>query len=464
MILRFCKENNGSVLNEYLATFTACILYFLVGVHTGWTSPYIPKLVKSEDYPFDISDEAASYIAIFGPIGDVFGEIASMLIVDRIGRKNTLLVLGTPMLASSLLIYFSNTSPSFIYIARFLGGITVGTIMSIFTMYTSEVARPSIRGKLGVIGVFVFIAGIITVNIVGKYLNFYQSSLIFIVIAVCFFISFYFMPESPYYLLMKNKHREAEKSLKFFRRTEVIEEELISLVKVIERQLSEKGNFRDLFSIDSNRKAVLLMVFGRILQQITGATAFTMYAQDLLSDSKDFIEPQFAVMVIFSIQTVIVLISGRLSDKFGRVPLIIISTASTSSTLFLFGVYFTLRDYTSVGLPTWIPFFLLLLFFIFFLIGIGSLLGVMLGEYFSASIKSKAICVSNITYSITVIFTTKLYQVCNDYIHISVSFYFFAVCTLIGTLFIRSCYPETKGKTLEEIQMELKHSNQNGTS
>ncbi|KAK9886738.1 hypothetical protein WA026_018393 [Henosepilachna vigintioctopunctata] len=452
-----CSDNNDkSQFNEYLATTTASILSFLVGIHTGWTSPFIPKLLNSEHYPFDISKEASSYIAIFGPIGDIFGEICSMLIVDRIGRKTTYVVLGFPMLLSSILIYFSNISPIMLYTARFLGGISMGTVVSIYPIYTSEISRPSIRGKLGVMGLFFYISGMIVVNFAGKYLNIQQTALISMTVTIIFLLSFLLIPETPYFLLMKKKFKKAEQSLKFFRRTQDVNKELISLSEDVNRQLSENGNFKNLFDIDSNRRALFLIVMGRIFQELTGATAFTMYAQDILKDSREILEPQFATMLIYVVQAVSAPISGILSDKFGRVSLTVLSTASSSLVLMLLAIYFTLRDNTSYAMPVWCAVFFLGVFYISFQIGIGSLIAVILGELFSTSIKSKAICVANISFSLTVIVATKFYQVSTDYMQTCVCFYVFALSTLIGTFFIKFLYPETKGKTLEEIQMELK--------
>ncbi|KAL3271131.1 hypothetical protein HHI36_021628 [Cryptolaemus montrouzieri] len=236
MLLKFFngKTDNG-VRNEYLAVITGCFIYFSVGAHTGWTSPFIPKL-QSDDYPFEVTNEAASYIAIAGPIGDIFGEIISTLIVDRIGRKATILMTGIPILTSNILIYFSYMSPILIYTARFLGGISMGSVMSISTMYIAEISRPAIRGKLGVFSAFSFIAGLITVNLLGNYLDMHQTALIFATVIVVFFVAYSGVPETPYYLIMKGKLEKAECSLHFLRRTKNVEKNYCNSPKML------KGN------------------------------------------------------------------------------------------------------------------------------------------------------------------------------------------------------------------------------
>ncbi|XP_045467192.1 facilitated trehalose transporter Tret1-like [Harmonia axyridis] len=449
------SKNDGSVLNEYLAVIAACTAFFTLGVHQGWTSPSIPKL-QSPEYPFEISNEEASYITMFASLGDIFGEILCSIFVDRIGRKKTMLYSGFPILFSFIFIYFSYYTPVVLYIARLLGGICFGVIMSISPIYTSEISRPRIRGKLGVLGACSFIFGLVAVNLVGTYLNIQETALIFAIIAMVFLFTFSLMPETPYYLLMINKVQEAEKSLVFFRRSTNVKSELQSLTDDVERQMSERGEFKDLILNETNRKALILMIFARIFQQMTGATVFAMYTQHLLSSMDEVFQPHIAILSIYTLQAFVVLLSGNLSDKFGRVPLMVCSAASCFITLMLQGGYFTIRDFTNLGLPLWTPALLLAVYYFLFQIGLGSLLNIMLGEMFSASIKPKAICVVNMTLSLTIMFTAKLYQVCSDYLHISVCFYIFAASSFISVFFFKFFFLETKGKTLEEIQMELK--------
>ncbi|XP_044763230.1 facilitated trehalose transporter Tret1-like [Coccinella septempunctata] len=449
------SKNDGGVFNEYLAVIAACTVFFTLGVHQGWTSPSIPKL-QSPEYPFDISNEEASYITISAPLGDIFGEILSATVVDRIGRKNTMFFAGFPILLSFVLIYFSYLTPVVLYAARFLGGVCFGVIMSISPIYTSELSRPEIRGKLGVLGACSFIYGLVAVNFVGTYFDIQVTALIFAVFALVFLVIFAQMPETPYYLLMRKRVEEAEESLSFFRRMKNVKGELQSLIDDVERQMSERGEYKDLLLNLTNRKALILLVLARIFQQMTGATVFAMYTQHLLSSVEDVIQPHFAIVIIYLIQAFVVLISGNLSDKYGRVPLMTLSAASCFFTLLLQGGYFTIRDFTDYGLPVWTPALLLGVYYILFQIGLGSLLNIMLGEMFSASIKPKAICVVNMTLSLTIMITAKFYQVCADYLHVSVCFYTFAGCSLVAAFFFKFFFLETKGKTLEEIQMELK--------
>lgn len=452
-----CYSGKNTIYISILYFFlfvSACIIYFECGVHIGWTSPSLAKL-QSEDYPFEISNEEASYMAILGPLGDIVGEISYTFFADKIGRRNTLLFSGLPMISAWCFIYLSFLSPILIYIARFLGGICMGICISVTPMYTAEISRPKIRGKLGVLSVTAFASGIIAVNLIGKFLSIHQSALIFMSVVIVFLTTFPLMPKSPYYLLMKNQKEAAARSLRFFRRTSNVSKEVLSLTSDVQRQLSETGSYKDIFTIETNRKAVTMMILARVIQQLTGATALTMYGQHLLQDSSEIIEPQFAITIITICQVVCSVLCGTISDRFGRVPLLVYSTGVSAVNLLLMGIYFTLKDYTDLTPPVVTPILVFGIYFVFFQIGIGSLLNVLLGEMFSASVKPKAICLANITYSLVVLFTTKFYQISYDYLHISVFFYSFAICTFFGAIYFKMRFIETKGKGLEQIQMEL---------
>ncbi|KAK9876089.1 hypothetical protein WA026_011196 [Henosepilachna vigintioctopunctata] len=408
-------------------------------MYAGWTSPFIPKLLRGEDYPFKITNEVASYIAVFGPVGEVFGELLAMLLVDKLGRRMTLLALGTTMLFSSIFIYFSFMSPILLFLARFCGGISLGSVLCVNPIYISEISRPQIRGKLGVMMAFLYSAGTASINMIGNY-----------------YMAFSLMPESPYFLLMKKDVQAAAKSLNFFRMSQNVDKELTTLNLAVLRQLGESKRYKDIFVVKSNRKALLLMSFGRMTQILTGSTAFIMYAQNLLADSKNFVEPQFAVIVIYFVQACLTPFTGYFCDKWGRVPLLVSSSAVCSLCLISLGGYFVLKDFEDLRLPISCPVFILGFFYMSYQLGLGSVIDVLAGELFSTSIKSRAICFASMFFSVAIIISTKFYQISTDYWHPSVAPFVFAIFAILGAICIRKYFPETKGKSLEEIQQELK--------
>ncbi|XP_072379115.1 facilitated trehalose transporter Tret1-like [Diabrotica undecimpunctata] len=449
----------GKTWPQYMAVMTALIAMLNAGIHFGWPSPSLPKIM-SDEYKFNISSEEASYITIIGPFGDILGSILYPSLVDKIGRQKTILLIAVPQILSMTMIYFSFFSKLLLYSARFIGGLAEAGCFTILPLYIGEVAEPKVRGVLGSLFSFVFIIGIFLINSVGSYVSIHTAALIFLVLPVIFVFIFFKMPESPYFHIMKSDFNKAEKCLQVLRRKQRVERELTTLVNDINRQMSEPGRYKDLFVIQSNRLACMVMFGLRIIQQLSGTSPISLYMQIIFEKSTDIMSKDLASILIFGLQLSVNFTAVLIVDKIGRKPLLITSCLGCSMILTTMSIYFILQDNTKLNLASlnFVPLVGIVLFTIFFAIGQGNVVNLMMGEMFSSSIKAKASCLMNIIFAIFMMLTTKLFQLTSDYFGMYVPFLFFATCQLLGVAFSYFVVPETKGKSLEEIQQELKKS------
>lgn len=378
--------------------------------------------------------------------------------LDVIGRKKTILYSGLPQFLSFILIALSNYSPILLYIARFTGGLAEGVFFVAVPIYIGEVAEARVRGVLGTLFTVVLILGILVVNVVGSCLSIDKTALVFLPFPLLFMLSFLQMPETPYFALMKHDSKSAENTLRFLLRKRNVDKELSSLTKDVDRQMSERGEFLDLFKIKSNRRACIAMAGMRTVQQFAGISTFTFYYQMLFRDATDSIPPHYGSILMVSLQTLFTWFASLFIDKSGRKPILIISCIGCSCVLLLQGVFFSLRDFFHFDVSTvkYLPLIGMVIYIAVFAIGLGSVVNLMLGELFSASVKAKALGLMNIIFGVTMFLSTKFYQYSTDAVGIAVPMLTFGVCTGLGTIFCWLCVPETKGKTLEEIQQELK--------
>lgn len=127
-------------------------------------------------------------------------------------------------------------------------------------------------------------------------------------------------------------------------------------------------------------------------------------------------------------------------------------------TLFLNGAYLYVKNCTDIDTSqfNFMPVVALLCFVIIFSIGLQIIPLVFMGEIFPTNVKGFALCLMDIYYSVTVTIISKFFHWSNDTYGMHVPFFTFAVCCIIGLVFIYFCVPETKGKTLEDIQCELR--------
>lgn len=378
--------------------------------------------------------------------------------LDVFGRKKTILYSGIPQFLSFVFIALSNYSPILLYVARLIGGVAEGVFFVSVPIYIGEVAEARVRGVLGTLFTVVLILGIVGVNVVGYYLSIDRTALVFLPFPLLFMLSFWQMPETPYFHLMKHDSNSAENSLRFLRRRQNVEKELIALTRDVERQMSERGAFFDLFRIKSNRKACIAMAGMRTVQQVSGISTFTFYYQMLFRDATDSIPPHFGSIMMVCLQVVFTWFASLFIDRSGRKPILIFSCIACSLVLILQGVFFAVRDFfhVDVSAVNYLPLIGMIAYIAVFSVGLGAVVNLMLGELFSASVKAKALGLMNINFGVLMFLSTKFYQYTADTFGIAVPMLTFGVCTGLGTIFCWLYVPETKGKTLEEIQQELK--------
>lgn len=178
----------------------------------GWSSPAL-EVLKDD---LDLSDENVSWGASIMTLGAASTNIFVAVILDKIGRKWTMLIMAIPFVVAWFLLAFVN-SFALLLVGRFITGFCGGTYCVAAPMYTAELSEKGIRGALGVLFQFMIVTGILLVYILGIAENVKVVTIPCAAIPVVLAIVMFFMPESPVYYLKRGKEEKARKSLQFFR-------------------------------------------------------------------------------------------------------------------------------------------------------------------------------------------------------------------------------------------------------
>lgn len=188
------------------------------GCAMGWISPFIPYLRSTETHLLSgpLTSDDLSWIGSLLSIGGMIGSILFGSITEKIGKKNAMFLLVIPHLCFWALVYFG-THAYHLYIARFLAGITGGGALRTLTLYVTEMSENRIRGALGSLLFLSLASGILLVFILGAYLDYFLVPLVILVLPAAYFVSLFFLYDTPVSLLARNKPNEAFKSLKFYR-------------------------------------------------------------------------------------------------------------------------------------------------------------------------------------------------------------------------------------------------------
>ncbi|XP_076272773.1 facilitated trehalose transporter Tret1-like [Rhynchophorus ferrugineus] len=450
------KTSEGSAWYQYLATITGCLGVISGAMHFGWPSPSLPKLLDDSSH-ITVTSEDGSWLASMPCIGAASGSIMTAYLVDRIGRKNCMLMTAPGYLLAWIMVAFAKSIWE-LYVARFISGWADGLVFTAFPMYLGEIASYDIRGLLGSSIQLSMITGMLIINIIGSYMTIMHTALVSAILPAIFFATFVFMPESPYYLVMKGRIDDATKSLQLFRQTRDVSVELNRVSDVVKEEQEQAGKFYELFTVASNRKAALIVFGLRAIQQFSGTTIITFYAQSIFQEASGNMSPSTASTIYFTLQLICAFTSSFLVDKVGRKPLLLVSIIGSGVALSLEGTYFFLSNNTTVDVSNLkiVPLAALLGYVIIFNIGMGVIPVLFLGEMFPTSVKAFALCLADIWFGLIVTGVAKFFQIMQDGFGISVPFFAFAGCCVVGLVFICLVVPETKGKTLEDIQNELK--------
>ena len=193
-------------------------------------------------------------------------------------------------------------------------------------------------------------------------------------------------------------------------------------------------------------------------QQLSGISAFLFYVEIIFyQNQSNFFTPEISSMFFALLQIVTSLSSSLFIDKLGRKPLLIISLIGCAIPLSLQAAFLYFQ-WTDESL-NWLPLFNMLIFIVAYSIGLGIVPYMMPGELFPTNVKAKALGLMDIYLALAAFFVTKIYPVIAEKFGYHVPFCIFAICCLINIIFVIVCVPETKGKSLNEIQNWLKSNN-----
>nr|XP_012221518.1 PREDICTED: facilitated trehalose transporter Tret1-like [Linepithema humile] len=451
---------------QYLAAITATISLAAAGSHIGWTSPTLP-ILKSPDSHIQITSDDASWIASFFLLGTIPGCILAAFIVDWLGRKKSLLIGGGPLLIGFVLVYVA-WNPYVLYASRFISGIGQGVVYVVCPMYIGEIADKEIRGSLGSFIKLMVTFGELYAHAVGPYVTYEKLAGICILIPLLFLVAFVWMPESPYYLLIKNQPDNAMANLKKLKRYATkneLDEELEQMQKTVVRDISNRGSIRDLVGTRGNLRAIVISLGLQLVLQFSGIAAIESYTQEILEEGDSSISAATAVILLSVFQLIAGIGAAILVDKLGRRPLLLGTTFSGGIALAIAGTFYFLKfqqGWNTAGYG-WILHSSVIFYELIIALGLNPLSYMMLGELFPTNVKGAAVSLANLWSSFLAFIVSKLYQIISDYCGVYAAFYWFTTSCFLGFVFILFIVPETRGKSLLDIQEELNCKKKNRT-
>lgn len=448
--------------------FVAALGGFLFGYDTA----VISGTIKGVSIQFKLNDLQAGWYVGCALLGSIGGVLFAGRLSDLFGRKPVLFVSAVLFSISAIGCMISPSKDSLI-IYRIIGGIGIGVASVISPLYISEVSIPKYRGRL--VSLYQLA---VTIGFLGAYLVNYwlktnasgYSSLtpqadwyhtIFIseswrsmlgaesVPALLFFLTLFFIPESPRWLLIKNKEAGAKKIL-----TQIYpKKEVESQLELIENSLHTEdiSDWKLLFR-EEYRIPLFIGVALAILGQFMGVNAVLYYGPGIFEQTGlsegDSLFYQIFVGLINVISTIIAIWA---IDKIGRKKLVYYGVSGMLITLILIGFYFMINKSEAIIPPTTL--LILILFYIFFCaISICVVIWVLISEMYPNKVRGAAMSLAGFSLWIGTYLIGQLTPWLMSSISPSGVFWLFAFMCLPYLWITWKMIPETTGKSLEEIE------------
>ncbi|OXA62848.1 facilitated trehalose transporter Tret1-2 homolog [Folsomia candida] len=439
--------------NQIFAAASATVGAFGLGTVLAWTSPALESMQKESEEFKEISKESQSWVGAILTLGALFSAPVCGVLMDRIGRKNTMLILSVPFVLGWLLIGYAQNL-AMMLCGRFISGFCGGGFSLVAPVFIGETAEDSIRGALGSGFQLMVVLGILFVNTVGSFADWQWLSLICGFVPLVFLISMIFVQESPRYLLMKGKNADASQSLCWFRKktsSQEVEDELKIIEISVNESKAEKAKFSDL-ALPHNLRPSLIMMALMLFQQLSGINAVIFYTTNIFKAAGSDLDGNVSSIIVAGIQVVATLAAVFVVDKLGRRILLTASALIMCIALVALGLFFHLQENGNAKTIGWLPLVSLMVFISAFSIGFGPLPWMMLGELLPPKVKGLVASVATMFNWFLAFLVTKFYQNLLDAVGAPACYWGFAGVCAVGTAFIILIIPETKGKSIDEIQ------------
>jgi SP family arabinose:H+ symporter-like MFS transporter len=348
---------------------------------------------------------------------------------------------------------------------RLIGGIGIGTASMIAPMYIAEIAPAEIRGRLVSVNQLGIVSGILLIyfvnatiagwhdeawNVATGWRYMFGSG---IIPSVIFLIMLFFVPESPRWLAAKERWNEAGDVLTKINGQQKAQLELSEIKETLH---AEQGTFSEIFK-PGVRRALLIGIVLCIFSQVTGINAIMYYAPEIFKSTGDATGSALMQTVLVGVINVLfTLVAIKYVDHWGRRVLLLAGTAGMAVCLAIVGGAFHFE--MAKGYVVLVA---ILAYIAFFAVSLGPLAFVVIAEIFSNRNRGKAMSVSIFFLWVSVYVVSQSFPMLLSAIGSAYTFWIYMIMALFAFVFVWKLVPETKGKSLEEIEKYFLHAEDN---
>jgi len=437
-----------------------CSVAALGGLLFGYDTGVINGAIGPLENHFSLSAELKGWVAACALLGCVFGAAGVGTLTDWLGRKKVMIISAVLFLISAVGTALPRDLTTFI-VFRIIGGLGVGAASMTSPLYIAEISPARIRGRMVSVNQFAIITGFLVVYFVNYFIarqgndawnDVYGWRYMFAsesLPAVLLLVLLFFVPESPRWLTKQGRDDEAIGILARVDGGDFARVELDEIRNAIAR---ESGSLAQLF----HPGMAIVLVVGitlAVLQQVTGINVFLYFGTEIFKKMGSETDAALLKTVIVgSVNLTFTIIAIWIVDKVGRKPLMIIGATGMGLSLFAMG---TAACFEKTGL--WMLLFILS-YIACFALSVGPVTWVILSEIFPTRIRGVAMAIATVCLWIANLVVSQTFPMMDgnqwliEKFHHGFPFWIYGAFCVVLLLFVVRYVPETKGKSLEEIE------------
>ena len=453
------ESTSGSLVREALhnrrllgVALIAAVGGFLFGYDTGVIGGAM--LFMQKDLGLHTHAEQQLTVAIL-LLGAIAGAAIAGWAADRFSRRRVKITAGCVYVIGALGCAFAQTYPQ-ILASRFWLGLAVGTASFVAPMYIAEIVPPRIRGGVVSFNQLMITLGILVAYIVdwgfaGFSNNWRWMFGIAVVPGAVLAVGMYFMPFSPRWLVEKDRKDEARDVLGRYRDSEeAVEDEVEEIEEIAEKEFS----LRELMG-KAVRRMMIVGIALAVFQQVVGINTVIYYAPTILKFAGQQNTGALTQSVFIGCTNVFfTIVAILLLDRLGRRFFLITGTTTLTVALIGLGIFFAMSA-SFQHTYGWFALACLLVYIAGFAIGLGPVFWLMIAEIFPLQMRGPAMAVCtmfNWGFNFLIAYT---FLSLTDLITKQGTFWLYAFFAVCAVVFFATVVPETKDRSLEQIQAEL---------
>jgi len=439
-----------------------CLVAALGGLLFGYDTAVIAGAIGPLETYFGLSAAAKGWAAGSALVGCVFGAAFAGLASDRLGRKKVLIISAVFFLISAIGSAIPRSLAELV-IFRILGGLGVGAASMTSPMYIAEVSPARIRGRMVSVNQLAIVSGIVVVYFVNyfiargqpeEWINATGWRWMFgseALPAMLLLVLLFFVPESPRWLTANGREDAALGILERVDGSAYARTEMVEIRKAIQEESSSLGQLL----MPGMRIVLVIGIALSILQQITGINVFLYYAPEILKGLVEGTKTDVVLLqtvLVGAVNLIFTIIAIWTVDKLGRKPLMIVGATGMGISMFAIGLAAYFQN-TAV----WVLVFILG-YISSFSLSVGPVTWVILSEIFPTKIRGRAMGIATLCLWIANYIVSQTFPMMdgNEWLverfHHAFPFWLYGGFCVVLVFFVGVFVPETKGRSLEEIE------------